>query len=350
MVSPDSTVVVSFLIVAFNESRTVARVKEAIDRLQRPENIDVETILIDGGSKDGTVDVARQAGYSRILERPGENIPTCRNAGLREARGQWIAFVDGDCLLDPHWLEHAARLLRAHSPLILGWPAAPPVPGTWVQRAWHAHWMNKTPPLVEDHGETVLKHQGFRMITTRNMIFHRRIADQIGGFDENLSTGEDTDFVFRATMAGIPAWGLPALASVHLGEPATLRAFFKQQVWHANRKAYKTILEKSGMKTGGNAPLFSALFLASLILFLLAFFLLWLLPITTIGLLPLPLLLAALATRTAIRAKTPHLIPALMILYGAYGLARSIDLIGLSPRKPSWKTQKRGSEFGVQGS
>jgi glycosyltransferase involved in cell wall biosynthesis len=331
---------VSFIVVVFNEARALPQVVAAFHALHRPDGVEIETIAIDGGSRDGSPDVARSLGFSQVIELPGANIPVCRNAGLKAAHGEWIAFVDGDCLLDPDWLVHAARLLQRHPALILGWPAAPPSPGTWVQEAWHAHWMHKNPALAEDSGEQVVKREGFRLITTRNMIFHREIADRIGGFDENLATGEDTDFVFRATMAGIPAWGLPALQSIHLGEPATLKKFYRQQVWHANRRAYRAIAEKSGMQSGGNAPLFTALFLAGVVAAAAGLTLgLTLHPAFLLGLLPLPGLLLLLAGRTALRARRPALLAPLAVLYTAYGLARSLDLIGLSPHKPSWKAR-----------
>jgi glycosyltransferase involved in cell wall biosynthesis len=336
---------VSFIVVVFNEAKVLPKTKGAIDRLIVPENVEIETIAIDGGSRDNSVAVARSCGFTQIIELPGANIPSCRNAGIKAAKGDWIAFVDGDCLLSPEWLQQAAALLEKMPSLILGWPASPPVPGTWVQRAWNAHWMNKNPAVVEEQGRQVVKKEGFRLITTRNMIFHRKIAGLVGGFDENLSTGEDTDFVFRATMAGIPAWGLPSLKSIHLGEPDTLRKFFKQQIWHANRKAYKAIMEKSGMKSGGNAPLFTMLFISGLLLTIVSVILgLFVCPFFFLGLLALPALLSIPAIRTGFRAGDSSVFLPLVILYGAYGLARSLDMLGLSPHKPSWKSTNQSAK------
>jgi glycosyltransferase involved in cell wall biosynthesis len=331
---------VSIVIVSFNEAHVLTRVKQHIDNLAMPPDAQIETILVDGGSRDGTPELAERLGFTKVVILPGANIPVCRNRGLAEARGEWIAFVDADCLLDRDWLLHAARLLSKYPLLILGWPAAPPSPPTWVQDAWHIHWMNKNPALEEDAGEFLVKREGFRMITTRNMIFQRAVADRIGGFDETLATGEDTDFVFRATMAGIPAWGLPALKAVHLGEPATLRQFFKQQLWHANRKAYRTIMEKSGMRTGGNAPLFTAIFAVLLAAAVVGLAGAWAWPAAAFLAAPLPLLLLALATKMCARARRLERIPALAVLYSAYGLARTLDLIGISPRKLSWKAKR----------
>lgn len=328
---------VSFIIVVFNEAKVLGRTFAAIKKLELPAAITVETIAIDGGSKDDSVIEARSLGFDRIIELPGANIPVCRNAGIRAARGEWIAFVDADCVLDASWLTHAAKLMQSAPQLVLGWPASPPTPGTWVTRAWYAHWMNKIPIREIEQGEPVVKKDGFRMITTRNMICHKSVADQLDGFDESLATGEDTDFVFRATMAGIPCWGLPTLASVHLGEPDTLRKFFKQQLWHANRQAYKTIMAKSGMKHGGNAPLFTGVFLVSMLIALAGLVGSAWLPAMLVLVIPLAILLVGLGLRTAARAGQTSLLLPLATLYGAYGLARSIDLVGLAHVKKSWK-------------
>lgn len=329
---------VSFIIVVFNEAKVLGKTYAALKSLVLPEGVSVETIAVDGGSRDGSVDVAKSLGFTRIIEKPGANIPVCRNAGIAAAQGDWIAFVDADCVLDPLWLVHAAKFLCAHRALILGWPASPPSPGTWVTRAWHAHWMNKLPARDQELGEPVVRRDGFRMITTRNMICHASVARQLNGFDELLATGEDTDFVFRATMAGIPCWGLPSMRSVHLGEPDTLRKFFKQQLWHANRKAYKTIMEKSGMKSGGNAPFFTVIFLGACIAALAGLIASIFQPAAMLLLVPLPLLLIAIALRTSARAGTPRILFPLSVLYGAYGVARSLDFLGLAHRKINWKT------------
>lgn len=329
----------SIIAVAFNEARHIARLQEAVNRLQRPADLAVETILIDGGSRDGTVDAARAVGFTKIVVLPGASIPVCRNAGLREASGDWIAFLDGDCEPAPDWLEQAAHFLEREPKAILGWPARAPEPHTWVQSAWLFHWSQKNPHREERHGRPVVAREGFRLATTRNMILHRAVADQLGGFNEELTTGEDTDFAFRADRAGIPVLGVPGLTVAHYGEPATLRQWFKQQLWHANRKSYRHISQLSGGKVGGNAPRFTALYVGTLLLGLAG----WLAALLTgcgwlAGLfLPFLGLITGPAFLLCLRGRTLRPFPALCVLYAAYGLARSIDLLGLHRAKPSWK-------------
>ncbi len=330
----------SIIAVTFNESRHVGQLQQAVNRLRRPDGITVETILIDGGSRDGTVETARAADFTKIVILPDASIPVCRNAGLREATGDWIAFLDGDCIPAADWLEQAAYFLEREPRLLLGWPARPPEPHTWVQSAWMFHWDQKNPHRELRHEREVVAREGFRLATTRNMVLHRAVADQIGGFNEELTTGEDTDFAFRADRAGIPVLGLPGLRVAHLGEPATFAQWFKQQLWHANRKSYRHIKQLSGGKVGGNAPRFTALFVGTACVGLVGL----VGPIT--GHWPLVTLLlpfAALITGPAFllcwRGKNFRFFPTLCALYAGYGLARSIDLLGLHRAKPSWKTK-----------
>ena len=329
----------SIIVVTYNEARHVARLQQAVAAMRKPDNVAVETILVDGGSRDGTPDAARQAGFTEVLIKPGANIPVCRNAGVQAAKGDWIAFVDGDCEPAADWLEEAYPLMTSHAAIMLGWPAQPPEPMNWLQSAWNFHWLNKNRHVETMAGKNVVQQEGFRMVTTRNMILHRSVFDAVEGFNETLSTGEDTDFAFRVYMQGIPVLGVPALRVFHHGEPATLRAFYKQQVWHANRHSYAHIAQLSGGKIGGNAPRFAWAFTGAVASALVGIFgWLWtghpacallLLPLATVILLP--------AVYISLKGKTARHLAALCLLYGAYGWARMWDLLGLSKAKPSWK-------------
>jgi cellulose synthase/poly-beta-1,6-N-acetylglucosamine synthase-like glycosyltransferase len=253
------------MVVALNEERHLPDLKAALDKLHLPEDWRLETILVDGGSRDATVEVARAAGFEECLVVPGASIPVCRNRALHAARGHVLAFLDADCLPDRDWFQQALPWLQKPGPVLMGYPVQPPESGNWIQRTWHAHWHHKHPAgqAAEPAPVTV---GAFRLLTTRNLLFNRALLDVVPKFDETLTTGEDTDFAFRAAQAGCEVVALPSLRVTHLGEPSTLRQYFRQQLWHANRKAYGTILRSSGGKTGANAIFFSVLFLVALLL------------------------------------------------------------------------------------
>lgn len=330
--------ILSVMVVALNEARHLPGLKEALDKLHRPEGWSLETILIDGGSHDGSVEAARAAGFDECHVHPGASIPVCRNHALRAARGAALAFLDGDCIPDKDWLRQAAPWLLKPTPVLLGYPVRPPESGNWIHHSWHAHWHHKN--SAAPHGDSApVTTDAFRLITTRNMLFNRALLDRVPAFDETLRTGEDTDFAFRAAQAGCEVVALPALRVTHLGEPSTLRQYYRQQLWHANRKAYATILKNTGGRSGANAIYFAIAFLAGLLLALAGLVLgLLTTPWAFFLLAPLVAITAGPALLIADRANSPILFLRLCILYFLYGLARSVDLVGLSPHKKSWKS------------
>ena len=329
----------SILVVALNEAEHLPLLMEHVKRLRRPPGWSIETILVDGGSRDRSLEIARAIGFTRIIQLPGASIPVSRNRALREANGDMLAFLDGDCLPDRDWLEKAAPYLTADEPVLLGFPVHPARDGNWIQQAWYAHWRHKN-TAAQLKAQMPFEEGAFRLITTRNMLLNRRLLDLVPAFNETLTTGEDTDFAFRASEAGAHLLALPTLIVTHLGEPSTLGQYFRQQLWHANRKAYATILRSSGGKRGANAIYFSLAFLLSLLLALAALVATALLrtPWPLLGLLPLAAVTAAPALLIALRAHSPLLFFRLCVLYFLYGAARSIDLVGLAPDKPSWKS------------
>ena len=330
----------SILAVSLNEAAHIARLMASIHALQRPPHVALETILIDGGSGDGTVAEARKAGFDRILESPGASIPVCRNQGANAATGSWIAYLDADCEPATDWLEQAIPFLEGGESMVIGWPVSPPSPGTWVQRAWHMHWAQRNRARESWKGRPVARYAAFRVLTARNMIMHHEVFDRVGGFDENLPTGEDTDFAFRAcNNRDIVVLGVPALRVVHHGEPETLRAFYRQQLWHANRTSYATILRERKGCSGANAPLFTVLYLATLIFALAGIVAAAVVrgPVPLLAVVPFGGLLVGPATVIARRARSYRTLPALVLLYAAYGFARMLDLVGLYRNKKSWK-------------
>ena len=212
----------SIICVALNEEARIPCWKAAVDELVVPAGWSVETVLIDGGSTEGTVEAAREARVDRVEELAGASIPRCRNRGAGLATGDVLAYLDADCEPASDWLVQSVHWFAGEAPTLVGWPAAPPDPPTWVQRAWHTHWLAKNPAWIELKGRRVVLHQAFRLLTTRNLLLNRQAFQALGGFDESLVTGEDTDLAFRAHHLGLRVVADPALRVTHHGDPATL--------------------------------------------------------------------------------------------------------------------------------
>ena len=75
-----------------------------------------EVIIINNGSTDGTAEaahrVAREDKRFRVLDMPHGMAGSARNAGIKAARGEYIAFVDGDDCIAPQYLEKLYRAAR----------------------------------------------------------------------------------------------------------------------------------------------------------------------------------------------------------------------------------------------
>ena len=338
MENPQHTL--SIVSVSLNEEAHIERLNSSLDQLRIPKGLTVETIVVDGGSQDRTVEIAQQKGFDQVAKLPGANIPSCRNHGLALAKGDWIAFIDADCEVAPDWLVKAAPWLEEDEPTLIGWPTTYPHPGTWVQRAWHIHWSNKNLSWITEKNQRVVRRQAFRLITARNMLLTRKVIDATRGFDEKLATGDDTDFALRAFDQGVRVIAIPGLCVVHHGEPADLTAFFRQQLWHANRSSYPRIFADIRGRGGHNAPVFTCLFLGCVALALLGI----VSALGTgsryalLGIVPLLGLVIAPAIVIASRARALTITPALGVLYTLYGIARGLDLLGLHRTNRNWKS------------
>ena len=115
---------VSAIIIFLNGERYIA---EAIESIRAQTFADWELILVDDGTTDGATAIARRYAAEhpgRIIytEHPGhENrgMSASRNAGLRAARGKYVAFLDADDIWLPERLAHHVGILEAHPDVVM---------------------------------------------------------------------------------------------------------------------------------------------------------------------------------------------------------------------------------------
>ncbi|MDX8466191.1 glycosyltransferase [Mesorhizobium sp. VK23B] len=176
-----------------------------------------ELVVVDNGSRDGTAEylsrIAATSGMAltAIRElRPG--LAAARNAGLAQARGRVLVFVDDDCRLDRTYLADLARHYASGEKwLIRGGRVeigdARDLPFT-IKRC------DKRERLTRD------VHPG-GFVLGCNMTMHRDVAARIGPFDERFGAGgalrsaEDTDYLVRAMLAGMAVEYVPDMTIFH---------------------------------------------------------------------------------------------------------------------------------------
>ena len=105
----------SIIIPAFNAAATLARAVESVRTQSWPAH---EIIVVDDGSTDSTVEIARQYGDAvRLIQQPNSGVSVARNAGAAAATGDWLAFLDADdwyaenrIQLHAEWIAEEATL------------------------------------------------------------------------------------------------------------------------------------------------------------------------------------------------------------------------------------------------
>jgi glycosyltransferase involved in cell wall biosynthesis len=206
---------ISVIIPVRNDGRRLANCLQSI---RSGEPADVEVIVVDNGSIDDSVQVAKSA-RARVLELPGRRVSELRNEAAAMASAPILAFVDADHELGDGWVEAALQIMADADIAAAGALYEAPVSGTWVQHLYGAL-----------RGRTS-GHSPARWLGSGNMVVRAQVFRDVGGFDTRLVACEDVDFCQRLRVNGGKIVADDRLRSVHLGDPPTLRDLFRAERW-----------------------------------------------------------------------------------------------------------------------
>lgn len=157
-----------------------------------------EVVVVDGGSRDGTVERLRELALEapfpvRVDILPGSNIARGRNRAVSLASHDVIAVTDAGCVLDPGWLENLTAPLDEDPGLDLVAGFYQPLARSWFE----ALCASVTLPLPQEvRGERF-------MPSSRSLAFRREVWERVGGYPEWLDIGEDMYFNHRWRELGI---------------------------------------------------------------------------------------------------------------------------------------------------
>src|SRR4051794_2667993 len=82
----------------------IGRCLEAVAAQDYPQEV-TEVIVVDNGSTDDTRAVVAAYGVTLLIESEIRTSYAARNRGIRHARGEFVAFLDSDCVAAPEWLS-----------------------------------------------------------------------------------------------------------------------------------------------------------------------------------------------------------------------------------------------------
>jgi glycosyltransferase involved in cell wall biosynthesis len=100
----------SVIIPAHNESANLPTTLAALSAQTIPRN-ELEIIVVDNNSIDDTFMIAEKSGADLVIKEKEQGTNMARNAGLNQAQGEIVAFLDADCLPPADWLEKIAAYL-----------------------------------------------------------------------------------------------------------------------------------------------------------------------------------------------------------------------------------------------
>jgi GT2 family glycosyltransferase len=167
----------------------------------------------------------------RYVHTPKPGLSRAYNIGVRETRGEILAFTDDDCVAPPDWIGAIAAAFDAE-------PDADMLYGQVMLPAALAGTSDVVPTLPIPRARRLSQRDGFQVYGMgANFAAQRRLFERVGGFDEILGGGgplrssQDYDLQYRAYRAGATVLLSPEVKVDHYGVrtrdqwPATLRAY-----------------------------------------------------------------------------------------------------------------------------
>lgn len=196
-------------------------IRHLLDSLVHQEHLH-EVIIVDAESTDDTVEKCKRTDLPiKIIVQDclrGEG----RNIGAAAATGDYLAFIDGDCMANANWLAEMAKQAQPNR-VIAG--------RTFLLGYWAFTNLHR----VE------LPHKGKDTTwPSCNLLYPRDLFSKLGGFDKEFVTAEDIDLNFRAIKASARLHHAPD-AIVYARARDSITGFLKQAYWNGYGRKQLTV-------------------------------------------------------------------------------------------------------------
>jgi len=197
---------ISVVIPAYNSERTIA---DTVHSALAQEDVRVEVLVVDDGSIDNTVAVAESIGDTRVrvISKVNGGAPSARNAGIAEAKGEWVALLDADDLWVTHKLKTQLAALNAAANGFAAHAGA-----YLVDDDMNVLQIRRCTESPNNNLIAYLLFQNLPAVAS-SWVIRRDVLNEIGGFDAGLVILEDWDLSIKLARYGEP---------LNIPEPLTL--------------------------------------------------------------------------------------------------------------------------------
>lgn len=245
---PHTTVIIP----AKNEEEYIGICLSSILALDYPAS-KVDITVIDNGSSDRTREIAEELGAT-VLFNDSTTIAGLRNMGAQNTRGDILAFLDADMEVDPGWLREAVKVLEDPDTGAVGGLLGIRNNPTWVESTWVE---NKTDR--PQYGEV-------RWLGSGNFLMRREVFDQVGGWNEALTTCEDLDICERISRSKKLMFVAKVFA-IHHGSAKSLGEVFRKELWRGKNNFQRSLGPREFLRELPTLtfPVFHGIFLLGLV-------------------------------------------------------------------------------------
>ncbi|MFB6375265.1 MAG: glycosyltransferase [Bradymonadaceae bacterium] len=282
----------------------------------------VETLLIDDGSTDATVERARNADPDlQIIRSSVSRKSINRDIGWRRATHDHIAFLDADCTAKRGWLSNLVDAIERLSAAAVGGPVATPGAESGIERAISIVEQTRRGSARSTQGLEFGEERELEHLPGANVMYRRSALEQVGGYDRDVELSEDGDLSQRLRDAGYRLFYVPDARVTHR-EWIDLRGWLSKMVKYGRGR-----MQLFGRHPRAIAPEF----LIPLVLPLLA-------PVYLPG-------VAGTSIWKGIAEDCPELVPELLITYLSthlsYGAGELAELLGGCKGRPKYSKERK---------
>jgi len=224
---------VSIIVPVYNGALTIEECIKSLLNLEYPED-KYEIIIVDNNSTDTTLEIVKK--YPVKLFHDGKQSSyAARNLGIKNAKGEIVAFTDADCIVDKMWLEQMVKNFEDETTAGVGGEILAYNPKNIVE-----HYLDKS-DILSQKSSFDCKFVNLKMpfIATANAAYKMEILNEIGAFDDSFTSGGDVDLAWRITFKGYRI----------VYEPKAL-------VYHRHRRTLYGLLKQVFRYGKGHAKLF----------------------------------------------------------------------------------------------
>lgn len=186
---------VSVIIPMYNREKTICR---AIDSVLNQTYRNIEIIVVDDGSTDGSLQLAQdyiKKGVKVIASIQNVGVAAARNVGMKAATGEYIAFQDSDDEWFPNKLQVQIDHMNGCGTKVSFCPYVLVLDDNLTQIYPS---MNKIQMIASGGVHVILNKEN--VVGTPTIVMHREVMEQVGLFDESFSSFEDYDYFIRISQ------------------------------------------------------------------------------------------------------------------------------------------------------